>query len=185
MSEVKKQTTVFEFGYLGNDDEISVKAQASPKIQPISGNAYRYLRKLCLCDDSESRFMRLGQVDNCEVLQVKNYAGVIFTPDGTQIEVLPKVAKNSDESTSRASLLMMLKSLKQFRHLQTNNANLAENKISQMKEAALKEIKDASIKIAVDSVKKIITTSVDKSKLDAVFQKNLDETKEELKKINS
>ena len=63
--------------------------------------------------------------------------------------------------------------------------NLAENKISQMKEAAIKEIKDASIKIAVDSVKKIISTSVDKSKLDAVFQKNLDETKEELKKINS
>ena len=63
--------------------------------------------------------------------------------------------------------------------------NLAENKINQMKEAALKEIKDASIKIAVDSVKKIITTSLDKSKLDAVFQKNLDETKEELKKINS
>jgi len=63
--------------------------------------------------------------------------------------------------------------------------NLAENKIKQMKEAAIKEIKDASIKIAVDSVKKIITTSVDKSKLDAVFQKNLDETKEELNKINS
>ena len=39
--------------------------------------------------------------------------------------------------------------------------------------------------IVKDSVKKIITTSVDKSKLDAVFQKNLDETKEELKKINS
>jgi F-type H+-transporting ATPase subunit b len=63
--------------------------------------------------------------------------------------------------------------------------NLAENKINQMKETAIKEIKDASIKIAVDSVKKIITTSVDKSKLDTVFQKNLDETKEELKKINS
>ena len=63
--------------------------------------------------------------------------------------------------------------------------NLAENKISQMKESAIKEIKDTSIKIALDSVKKIITTSVDKSKLDAVFQKNLDETKEELKKINS
>ena len=63
--------------------------------------------------------------------------------------------------------------------------NLAENKISQMKEAAIKEIKDVSIKIAVDSVKKIITTSVDKSKLDTLFQKNLDETKDELKKINS
>ena len=63
--------------------------------------------------------------------------------------------------------------------------NLAENKINQMKESAIKEIKDASIKIAMDSVKKIITTSVDKSKLDTLFQKNLDETKEELKKINS
>ena len=63
--------------------------------------------------------------------------------------------------------------------------SLAENKISQMKEAAIKEIKDASVKVAIDSVKKIITTSVDKSKLDALFQKNLDETKEELKKINS
>tara|TARA_Y100000591_G_C21394335_1_gene479745 strand:- start:28 stop:525 length:498 start_codon:yes stop_codon:yes gene_type:complete len=63
--------------------------------------------------------------------------------------------------------------------------NLAENKINQMKEAAIKEIKDASVKISTDSVKKIITTSVDKSKLDALFQKNLDETKKELKKINS
>ena len=46
------------------------------------------------------------------------------------------------------------------------------------------EIKDASIKMAVDSVKKIITTSVDKSKLDNLFNKNLEETKIALKKIN-
>ena len=63
--------------------------------------------------------------------------------------------------------------------------NLAENKIAQMKEATLKEIKDVSIKIAVDSVKKIINTSIDKSKLDNLFEKNLEETKIELKKINS
>tara|TARA_Y100000591_G_C21777227_1_gene669004 strand:+ start:841 stop:1371 length:531 start_codon:yes stop_codon:yes gene_type:complete len=63
--------------------------------------------------------------------------------------------------------------------------NLTENKIHQMKENAIKEVKDASIRIAIDSVKKIITTSVDKSKLDTLFQKNLDETKKELKKINS
>jgi len=63
--------------------------------------------------------------------------------------------------------------------------NLAKNKIMQMKEVALKEIKDVSIKIAVDSVKKIISTSVDKSKLDGLFDKNLQETKIALKKINS
>ncbi len=63
--------------------------------------------------------------------------------------------------------------------------NLGESKIFQMKEAALKEIKNVSIKIAVDSVKKVITTSIDKSKLDNIFEKNLEETKIALKKINS
>ena len=63
--------------------------------------------------------------------------------------------------------------------------NIANTKISQMKEAAIKEIKDTSIIIAVNSVKKIITTSVDKSKLDSLFEKNLEEAKSELRKINS
>ena len=63
--------------------------------------------------------------------------------------------------------------------------NLEKNKIEQMKELALKEIKDISIKIAVDSAKKIIRTSIDKSKLDNLFEKNLEETKISLKKINS
>ena len=63
--------------------------------------------------------------------------------------------------------------------------NVAQQKINQMKENAIKDIKNTSIKIAVESVKKIISTSVDKSKLDNLFDKNLEETKAELKKINS
>ncbi len=63
--------------------------------------------------------------------------------------------------------------------------NLTQTKINQMKQAAIKEIKDTSIKIAVESVKKIINTSVDKSKLDNLFEKNLKETKSQLRKINS
>tara|TARA_Y100001960_G_scaffold23844_1_gene21099 strand:- start:181 stop:678 length:498 start_codon:yes stop_codon:yes gene_type:complete len=61
----------------------------------------------------------------------------------------------------------------------------AQQKINQMKENAIKDIKNTSIKIAVESIKKIIATSVDKSKLDKLFDKNLEETKAELKKINS
>ncbi len=63
--------------------------------------------------------------------------------------------------------------------------NLANIKISQMKDAAIKDIKDTSIKIAIKAVKKTISTSVDKSKLDILFTKNLEETKIELKKVNS
>ena len=63
--------------------------------------------------------------------------------------------------------------------------NLTQTKINQMKESAIKEIKDRSIKIALESVKKIMTSTVDRSKLDNLFEKNLEEAKSELKKINS
>ena len=63
--------------------------------------------------------------------------------------------------------------------------NLANIKISQMKDAAIKNIKDTSISIAIDAVKETLTTSMDKSKLDTLFEKNLEEARVELKKVNS
>ena len=54
-----------------------------------------------------------------------------------------------------------------------------------MKENAISDIRKASIKISIDSVKKVISTSVDNSKLDNLFNKDLEETKTLLKKINS
>ena len=99
------------------------------------------------------------------------------TAQSVSNEILDEAKKDSDK------LIIDLND--KFHKISEIKKNLAETKISQMKEAAIKEVKDASIKIAVDSVKKIITTSVDKSKLDTLFQKNLDETNEELKKINS
>ena len=92
-------------------------------------------------------------------------------------EILDQAKKDSDK--------LVIELNDKFHKTSEIKKNLAENKIGQMKEAAIKEIKDTSIRIAVDSVRKIITTSVNKSKLDTLFQKNLDETKEELKKINS
>ena len=63
--------------------------------------------------------------------------------------------------------------------------NLAQNKIRQMKDGAIKDIKNTSVKIAIDSVKRVISTSVDKSKLDALFKKNLIDSKSKFKNINS
>jgi len=97
--------------------------------------------------------------------------------DSIKNEILDQAKKDSDR--------LIIELNDKFHKSSDLKKNLAENKINQMKENAIKEIKDASIKIAVDSVKKIINTSVDRSKLDTLFQKNLNETKEELKKINS
>ena len=99
------------------------------------------------------------------------------TAQSVSKEILDQAKKDSDK--------MIIELNDKFHKSSEIKKNLAENKISQMKEAAIKDIKIASIKIAMDSVKKIISTSIDKSKLDTLFQKNLDETKEELKKINS
>ncbi|MBD1139455.1 ATPase [Pelagibacterales bacterium SAG-MED46] len=124
-----------------------------------------------------------NEIDESERLRAEaktlldNAQNKLNTAQSVRNEILQEVKKDSD------NLIIELND--KFHKSSEIKKNIAENKISQMKEAALKEIKDASIKIAVDSVKKIITTSVDRSKLDAVFQKNLDETKEELKKINS
>ena len=92
-------------------------------------------------------------------------------------EILKQAKKDSDN--------LVIELNDKFHKTSEIKKKLTESKIVQMKEAAIKEIKDVSIKIAIDAAKKIITTSVDKTKLDTLFQKNLDETKEELKKINS
>ena len=100
--------------------------------------------------------------------------------DSAQLEskkILEQTKKETDE--------LIIEMNDKFHKSSEIKKNLGENKITQMKEAALKEIKNISIKIAVDSVKKIITTSIDKSKLDNLFEKNLEETKIALKKINS
>ena len=106
-----------------------------------------------------------------------NAQNKLDTAQSTGNEILEQAKKDSDK--------LIIELNDKFHKSSEIKKNSAQTKIVQMKDAALKEIKNTSIKIAVDSVKKIITTSVDKSKLDTLFQKNLDETKEELKKINS
>ena len=124
-----------------------------------------------------------NEIDESEKLRteakilVDNAQAKLDTAQLVSSEILEEAKNDSDK--------LIIELNDKFHKSSEIKKNLAENKISQMKEAAIKEIKDASVKIAVDSVKKIITTSVDKSKLDTLFQKNLDETKEELKKFNS
>ena len=124
-----------------------------------------------------------NEIDESEKLRteaktlLENAQNKLDSAQITSKEILEQAKKDSEK------LIIDLND--KFHKTSEIKKNLAENKIGQMKEAAIKEIKDTSVKIAVDSVKKIITTSIDKSKLDTLFQKNLDETKEELKKINS
>ena len=124
-----------------------------------------------------------NEIDESEKLRaeaktlLENAQNKLDTAEKVSNEILDQARKDSDH--------LVIEMNDKFHKSSEIKKNLAENKISQMKDAAIKEIKDVSIKIAVDSVKQIINTSVDKSKLDSLFDKNLNETKAALKKINS
>ena len=124
-----------------------------------------------------------NEIDESEKLRAEakklldNAQKKLDTAQSVSSEIIEQAKKDSDR--------LIIELNDKFHKSSEIKKNSAETKIAQMKDTAIKEIKNASVKIAIDSVKKIITTSVDKSKLDTLFQKNLDETKEELKKINS
>ena len=124
-----------------------------------------------------------NEIDESEKLRteakllLENAQKKLDTAQSTSNEILDQAKKDSDR--------LIIELNDKFHKSSEIKKNSAESKITLMKDTAIKDIKNASIKIAIESVKKIITTSVDKSKLDALFQKNLDETNEELKKNNS
>tara|TARA_B100001778_G_C18482945_1_gene581242 strand:+ start:476 stop:1006 length:531 start_codon:yes stop_codon:yes gene_type:complete len=124
-----------------------------------------------------------NEIDESEKLRTE--AKTLLNSAQNRLDKAENVKNEILDQAKKDSEKLIIELNEKFHKSSDLKKNLTENKINQMKDNAIKEIKDASIKIAVDSVKKIITTSVDKSKLDILFQKNLDETKEELKKINS
>jgi 5-methylcytosine-specific restriction enzyme subunit McrC len=133
--KAKQEITLFEYDCLVSEDVVQGQSTTS-HIQAISKSAYEYLKQLCLGDERESRLLQLRRRSGMEVLQVQNYAGVIFTPDKTQIEVLPKIGKGfngesneSDYAKARQTLLIMLCALKGFSHIQTSNANIARQRM--------------------------------------------------------
>ena len=124
-----------------------------------------------------------NEIDESEKL--RNEAKTLLNNAQNKLDSATSESKKILDEAKKDSERLVIEMNDKFHKSAEIKKNLAQAKISQMKDAAIKDIKDASIKISVDAVKKIISTSVDKSKLDALFDKNLKETKDALKKINS
>ena len=124
-----------------------------------------------------------NEIDESEKLRVE--AKIMLDNAQSKLDTAKVVSNGILEQAKKDSDNLIIEMNDKFHKSSEIKKNLAVDKITQMKDVALKEIKDVSIKIAVESVKKIINTSIDKSKLDDLFNKNLEETKSVLKKINS
>ena len=92
-----------------------------------------------------------------------------------------QIIKNAREESEK----FIIKINNKFFQISENRKKITEQKIMQIKENAIKNIKDTSIKIALKSVKKLIETSINKSKLDALFEKNINQAKNTLKKTRA
>ena len=123
-----------------------------------------------------------NEIDESEKLRAE--AKVLLDNSQIKLESAQNDSKKIINEAKKESENLIIEMNDKFHKSSEIKKNLAKNKISQMKVSALKEIKDNSIRLAVDSVKKIISNSIDKSKLDNLFEKNLEESKIALKKIN-
>ena len=124
-----------------------------------------------------------NEIDESEKL--RSEAKTLLNDSQSKLESAQEEKKKIIEQIKKESESFIIKMNDKFHRSSEIKKELAENKISQMKEAALKEIKDNSIRLAMESVKKIISTSIDKSKLDNLFKRNLVESKIAIKKIKT
>ncbi len=123
-----------------------------------------------------------NEIDESEKLRTE--AKILLDNAQKKLNTAQSVSKEILDQAKKDSDRLIIELNDKFHKSSEIKKNSAQTKITLMKDSAIKEIKNTSVKIAMDSVKKIITTSVDKSKLDNLFEKNLNETKAELKKIN-
>tara|TARA_B100000401_G_scaffold236254_1_gene160136 strand:- start:144 stop:641 length:498 start_codon:yes stop_codon:yes gene_type:complete len=123
-----------------------------------------------------------NEIDESEKLRTE--AKILLDNAQKKLNTAQSVSKEILDQAKKDSDRLIIELNDKFHKSSEIKKNSAQTKITLMKDSAIKEIKNISVKIAMDSVKKIITTSVDRSKLDNLFEKNLNETKAELKKIN-
>lgn len=134
---MKTSHQLFEFDYLVAESASSKNAEDG-RIHAIPKQAFDWLvREVCRREgEEEGRYARLTQRKGQDALQMQNHVGVLRTPCGTQIEVLPKIGKQAKgeqgfegKEESRSRLIEMLCCLREFRHMQTANAQLLAKKM--------------------------------------------------------
>lgn len=124
MSYVKATYTIFEYSYLGKKDNLKNDIYS---IESISDKSFEYLESEHL--NGNLPCLRLANHQGQRALQAQNYAGVIITPFGDYIEILPKLAKKTNINLARKQLLHMLGHLGSFRHLKTQEATIKTTKM--------------------------------------------------------
>ena len=120
-----------------------------------------------------------------EAEKLKEQAKDMLNQTQIKFENANKEKEKLIQETKKESEKIIIEMNNKFHQIAENRKKITEQKIVQMKDEAIKNIKDASIKIAIESVRQLIKTSINKSKLDVLFEKNLNQAKNTLKKTRA
>ena len=132
---MKNSHSIFEFDYLVADPDHVRKVD---RAHSISAQAFDWLEQEVdrRAERQEPAYARIRSPKGVRALQVLSHVGVLRTPCGTQIEVLPKIGKQTKgeqgfagEEESRSRLIEMLCCLREFRHMETRQAQLLAKKM--------------------------------------------------------
>ena len=119
------------------------------------------------------------ELNNAEKL--KDEAKKLLSNYESKIDKSKKETKEIFNVAKKESEKTIIEKTRKFHQIIEERKKSAEQKIIQMKENALKDIKNISVKIAIESVEKIIKNSIDKNKIENLYFKSLEQTKNILK----
>ncbi|PVZ64531.1 McrC family protein [Pelagibaculum spongiae] len=122
-----KHYCVFEYGHLVTQEIDDASCTVIPD------KLFSYLEKNLLVDapskNDQPALLQLCYFRGVRALKVKNYVGVLCTPLGAQIEILPKTGKHcsSDDALDKArkQSLTMISCLSEMKFLRMSDANIS------------------------------------------------------------
>lgn len=122
------RVTVREFGYLVAEGD--AKAQGLDYVC-VPMPAWYWLKNWMLSEiNRDSRLLTLRSRGGQEALQVQNLVGVLQTPCGTQIEILPKdTGDHADVASIRKRFLKMLRVARAIPYTPAHDAHLSTEKV--------------------------------------------------------
>jgi len=123
-----KPVILREYDYLISESDGTIAGRQGERVaKGIPRKAFVYLGRLLSKDESREQsddhsfFLKRTSWHGKAAFQVQSFVGVLQTPCGTQIEILPKTAKADDDNDHQASRRMLVRML---RHLRDANFKL-------------------------------------------------------------
>ena len=118
MQILNRHITLSEYNYIFIGDENRGSNIA------VEEKTFNEVESFVLQNAETVQYLKLGQNKFHKYLQAQNYVGVIQTKSGVTIEILPKIARNTDDTKAKKIMIKMLKTLKKSPFKNFNMANL-------------------------------------------------------------